>query len=174
MAEFGLRLLSLDPQSYTLVRDRNDNYRIGNNNRYYSKRLFSVTVVIVCTGGRSETLHGHVTFFALVLVAAGALGRGPELLLRTGEADVLLVEPNLGRPRVPGPFVLARRVSAPGPASAHRRRLQFDAVRGGRAELVRRRVVLRRRPGRLVVGPVVAPVRHSLQLPTAVVVFTGL
>lgn len=98
------------------------------------------------------------TFFALVFVAAGALGCGPQLLvLRTGEADVLhmvrLVHP-LGRWRrrpgyVPGPLVLARRVGAAGtgPASRARHGRGHElllAVHRRRSELVLRRVVMRR------------------------------
>lgn len=106
-----------------------------------------------------------VTFLALVLVAAGALGRGPQLLLlRTGKADVLLVllvKPFGRRRRVPGPLVLAGRVDA----AAAGRRL--------RLAVGRRRAELMRRPGRLAdVGPV--PVRRTFRLTAAVIVVPGL
>lgn len=112
---------------------------------------------------------GRVTFFALVLVAAGALGRGPEFLLRAGKANVLLVllvKP-FGGTRVPRPLVLAHRIDA-GPAATACR--QLFAVYRRRTELVRRWMV--QRPGRLVVGPV--PVRSAFQLAAPVVIVTRL
>lgn len=101
----------------------------------------------------------QLTFFAFVLVATGALGRGPQLLvLGAGETDVLrLVRPfdrNHGC-YVPGPLVLPGRIgaaTAAGPATAagaHHRLLQL-AVGRRRPELVLGHVVVRRRPGRLL------------------------